>query len=131
MEKKQPEFKLPKKWDEKAKEWKAAHGKVKFLNLDSEIVEGEKSNEQKITLGKLVFFRQPSRQEMSAAEGVSVNEDGKSDLYRKADQIMADCYLGGDLSLEEIAKDIEVYMAVAQYCLYNLVQVKNVNWGSC
>lgn len=130
---KQAKFEIPEEFKPKVAKWKQDYGKVKYLDLDSKFEMKENGDKQvpEYTPGKAVFFRQPTRSEMSAAETLSVNESGQSDPYRKAERLMVDCYLGGQLTLDQILADIESYMAVANYVLYNLVEVKNVNWGSC
>lgn len=132
--KKQMKFEVPEEFKAKVEKWKADYGKVKHLDVDS-VFKIKKVKEEKevpeYTPGKVVFFRMPTRQEMSAAENLSMNESGEMDAYKKAEKLMVDCYLGGQLTLDEILADIEVYMAVAEFCLYNLVERKNVNWGNC
>ena len=133
-QKQQTQFEIPEALQAKVNHWKAQFGKVKYLDIDAEvkITKGEDDKEQvQYIPGKVVFFRQPTRQEMSAAEALSVNESGEVDSYKKAEKLMVDCYLGGELTLEKITNDIENYMAVANFCLYNLVAAKNVNWGNC
>ncbi|MCT4647566.1 MAG: hypothetical protein N4A74_21440 [Carboxylicivirga sp.] len=133
-QKQQRQFEVPQALQAKVNHWKAQFGKVKYLDIDAEvkITEGkDKKDQVKYIPGKVVFFRQPTRQEMSAAEALSMNESGEVDSYKKAEKLMVDCYLGGELTLENITTDIEYYMAVANFCLYNLVEAKNVNWGNC
>ena len=132
--KKQTGFEVPEELKQQVSTWRGEYKKVKYLDLGSELTteKGKDGKEiVKYTPGTALFFRMPTRQEMSAAENLSIDEDGKADSYKKAEKIMVDCYLGGQLTLDEILNDIELYMAVASFCLYNLVEVKNVNWGSC
>ncbi len=141
MKQVQAKFEIPEEFKAKVNHWKGQHGKVKFLDLDSDVKmekvtdkeEGKEIEKEVVRYipGKVLFFRQPSRQEMSAAETLSLNESGETDSYKKAEKLMVDCYLGGEMKLDEILKDIDAYMAVANYCLYNLVETKNVNWGNC
>lgn len=140
-QKKQTQFTIPEEFKSKVDGWKANYGKIKYLDIDSLLQikkEKKKEGNKEVDIevpeykqGRSVFFRMPSRQEMSAAENLSVNESGQMDSYKKAEKLMVDCYLGGQATLDEILADIELYMAVAEFCLYNLVERKNVNWGSC
>ncbi len=132
--KEQNEFKIPKELEQQVNTWRGKHKKVKYLDLGSETTtEKDKNNKDviKYTPGKVIFFRMPTRQEMAAAENLSTNEEGNIDTYKKAEKTLVDCFLGGQLTLDEILNDIELYMDVARFCLYNLVESKNVNWGSC
>lgn len=108
-------LKVPEKWKTQVAAWKQ-HGKLKHIHI-----EGDGS----------VFLAVPKRTQLQAAEEVSVNDDGKVNIYAKAERLMADCYLGGDVTLEEIFEDTALYMAVAKYCLYELVEAKNVVSGLC
>jgi hypothetical protein len=110
-----PKLEIPEKWKQQVSAWKKS-GKVKHVHI-----EGDGS----------VFFSLPTRTQVQAAEEVSVNEEGQVNIYAKADRLMADCYLGGDISLETISEDTELYMAVAKFCLYELVTAKNVTSGLC
>lgn len=120
-------------FEQEVRAWTNKYKKVKFLEIGAEETTEKKDGKDVIKYipGKVVYFRTPTRQEMSAAENLSINEDGKIDSYKKAEKLMVDCYLGGQITLEEILEEIETYMAVASFCLYNLVETKNVNWGSC
>ncbi|BDD11651.1 hypothetical protein FUAX_40830 (plasmid) [Fulvitalea axinellae] len=109
------EFKVPKACEADVRAWKEKHGKVKYLDMD----------------GKALFFRMPTRQEMAAAENLAEDENGRMDSYKKAEKLFVDCFLGGELTLEQVLDDVEVYMAVTEYCLFRLVERKNVSWGSC
>lgn len=132
-EKKQTGFEVPEELKKDVNTWKGKYKKVKYLDLGAETTTEKDENGKDVVKyipGKVVFFRMPTRQEMAAAENLSIDEAGKTDSYKKAEKIMVDCYLGGQLTLEEIMADIELYMAVAGFCLYDLVNVKNVNWGS-
>jgi len=106
---------VPEKWREKVAEWKGK-GKVKHAHVES--------------VGS-IFFALPTREQVQAAEELSTDEEGKVDIYAKADQLMADCYLGGDITLEDVFSDTELYMSVAKFALYELVQAKNVLSGLC
>ncbi len=121
--------------------WRRKFKKVKYLcvaeekelKLKAEDSKDDKESEMvEIAFErKFVFFRQPNRIEMSAAENMAIDENEKFDVFKKAEKIMVDCYLGGDYTLDEILNDIELYMSTANFCLYRLVEAKNVNWGSC
>jgi hypothetical protein len=114
-DKKDQKFTIPEQLMPKVREWQGKHKKVKYLDVE----------------GKLVFFRMPTRQEMSASESMSVDESGNVDVYKKAEKMLVDTYLGGELALETILEDTEMYMAVADFVLYHLVQKKKVSWGNC
>jgi hypothetical protein len=101
------------------KVWKSKYGKVKPLAF----VEGEEV--------KVMFFRIPTREELSAAETLATNESGDVDLYTKAEKTMVDCYLGGDMKLEHIIADVEFFMPVAKKVLYELVVEKKTIWIDC
>lgn len=124
-------FVLPDEHTADMNRWKAKHRVVKYLDVDGYLSVDSKKNPVEYVQGKPVFFRQPTRMEMSAAEALAVNEDGQVDSYKKAEKLLVDCYLGGAYSLEELLDDIEIFMSVAEFCLYELVKRKNVNWGSC
>ncbi len=108
-------LKVPEKWKQQVEVWKQ-NGKLKHI-----YIEGDGS----------VFLAVPTRTQLQAAEEVSVNDEGKVNIYAKAERLMADCYLGGDVTLETIFEDTALYMAVAKYCLYELVEAKNVISGLC
>lgn len=108
-------LKVPTAWKQQVEAWKKK-GKLKHI-----FIEGDGS----------IFLSIPSRTTLQAAEEVSVNESGNVDIYAKAERLMADCYLGGDVTLEQIFEDTALYMAVAKFCLYELVETKNVLSGLC
>ncbi len=98
---------------------KAKFGKVKLLMVG----EGEDA--------KAVFFRLPLRPELSSCQKVAIMEDGTTDVYRKADQIITDCLLGGDLTIDQIIADVSIYTPVARYVLFDLVEEKKTQSVSC
>lgn len=124
------QFEIPAEFTEKVNSWRGKYKKIKYLDVNA-VTDIDKEGNVKYTPGLVVFFRMPTRQEMSAAENLSVGEAGQMDIYKKAEKLMVDCYLGGQLTLDEILNDIETYMAVAEFALYRLVERKNVNWGNC
>ncbi len=113
--KEEKEFSIPEKFQGEVAGWKKKHGRIKFFAFEE----------------VALFFKMPTRQQLSAAESLAQNEDGTFDLTKKADQLMADCLLGGDLTIEQINADIEVYVALVDFCGNKLVKAKNANWGSC
>ncbi|MDR3133229.1 MAG: hypothetical protein LBU42_04310 [Prevotellaceae bacterium] len=101
--------------------WKRQHGVVKALFI-------EDSKES----GRVIFFRIPTRLQLSAAEAVSVTTGAdRSDVYKKSERLLADCLLGGDLSLEAILADTSVFVSAGNFVLYNLVEQKKTNWENC
>ncbi|MFK5948804.1 MAG: hypothetical protein QM500_08565 [Methylococcales bacterium] len=101
------------------KAWELKHGKVKTMA----IVDGKDI--------KFIFFRIPSREELSAAESLATNESGDVDLYTKGEKTMGDCYLGGDMKLEDIMAHVEFFMPVVKKILYELVVEKKTLWIDC
>lgn len=101
------------------RKWKHAHRRVKalFITEDEDL--------------SVLFFRMPTRHQLAAAETLSIDAAGKSDLYKRAERLIVDCLLGGDLTVEQILDDAEVYMAAAQFVLYELVPQKKTSWESC
>lgn len=111
---------IPEKWKSQVENWKHEHKRVKSTVLDDAGKE------------KFVFFRQPTRTEISAAEERSINQEtGSMNINNKAELLMGDCYLGGDISLEEIMDDVELFMPVARTVLYDLVKEKKIRLMSC
>jgi hypothetical protein len=109
-------FKLPKKYKELVEEWTNKYGKVKWLDVE----------------GKLIFFKLPTRAELSAAENLSFDgTTGQMDVYKKSEKLTIDCYLGGEYTPEQILDDIELSLAVGEFVLYNLLNKKKVSWGGC
>lgn len=104
---------VPARDKQKVEEWKAKYGTVGYMDIE----------------GKMVYFRLPSRQELAAAENMAYDEHGRVDPYKKADRLTADCYLGGDYTLEQIYKDVEVSLAVGEFVLYDLLTKKKVTSG--
>lgn len=111
---------IPEDWKPQVANWKREHKRVKSTVIDD------------AGKDKFVFFRQPSRTEISAAEERSINQDtGNLNVNSKAEFLMSDCYLGGDLTLEEIMEDVEFFMPIARSVLYDLVQEKKIRLMSC
>ena len=98
-----------KEYASKIEAWKRAHGKVRMCLIDDD---------------KAVFFRLPARVQMQCAESLAFTEDGKFDAHRKAERLIADCYLGGDYTAEQINADIEVYTPLSRYVISKLVEEK-------
>lgn len=101
------------------KTWKAKYGTVKAFFAG----EGEQA--------KALFFRQPTREELSAAENLSLGASGQVDLYKKSDRHIIDCYLGGDMTVEQVMKDTSVYLPLAKFVLVNLIDEKKSSWEDC
>jgi hypothetical protein len=121
MEKKDWREESRKKYSEQITAWKRQHGTVKALFI-------EDSTES----GRVMFFRIPTRLQLSAAEAISVTiGTDHSDLYKKSERMLADCLLGGDLSLEAILADTSVFVSAGKFVLYNLVEQKKTNWEDC
>lgn len=101
------------------RKWKHTHRRVKalFITEDDDL--------------SVLFFRMPTRHQLASAETLSVDAAGKADLYKRAERLIVDCLLGGDLTVEQILDDAEVYMAAAQFVLYDLVPQKKTSWESC
>ena len=112
-------LKIPERHNANIKAWKAKYGKVKPLAF----IDGKDI--------KVVFFRIPTREELSAAETLATDKSGNVDLYTKAEKTLVDCYLGGDMKLEEITADVEYFMPVAKKVLYELVVEKKTLWIDC
>lgn len=111
---------IPENWRTQVKNWKNEYKRVKSTVVDD------------AGKDKFVFFRQPTRTEISAAEERSINQDtGNMNINSKAEFLMSDCYLGGDLSLEEIMDDVELFMPIARTVLYELVKEKKIRLMSC
>ena len=111
---------IPEKYQEELKQWKAKHGTVRAISID------DNGND------KVLFFRLPTRPELSAAENMSIDDStGQMDLYKKAEKMMVDCYLGGDIALEKIMEDVETFMPVAKTVLYDLVKEKKTSLIDC
>jgi hypothetical protein len=112
---------LREKHNEQVVAWKRQHGVVRAL-----FVEDSKEG------GRVMFFRVPTRLQLSAAEAMSVNlSAGTVDVYKKSERMLADCLLGGDLSLEDILADTPTFIAAGNFVLYNLVEQKKTNWEDC
>lgn len=110
---------IPASWQAKINEWKASC-KVKAITVD---------DAGKV---KFLFFKLPTRAELSAAENMAVDpETGQVDLYKKAEKMMVDCFLDGDLTLEQVMDNVELFMPVAKAVLYELVQEKKTSLISC
>jgi hypothetical protein len=108
------------KYSELIGKHKAAGQKVKRLVIE------EEDNTK-----KALFFRMPSRRELSAAESASIDQDGKLDPYLKAERMIVDLFLGGDLSQEQILNDTEIFLAVSDFILYQLIKQKKTVWANC
>ena len=98
---------------------KIKFGRVKMLMVG----EGDEA--------KAVFFRLPLRPELSSCQKVAMNDDGTSDVYRKADQIITDCLLGGDLNIDQIIADVSIYTPIARFVLFDLVEEKKTQSVNC
>ena len=113
---------IKKKLEESAKliaAMKAKFGVIKMCLVG----EGEEA--------KAIFFRLPLRPELSSCQKVAMLDDGTTDVYRKADQIITDCYVGGDLKVEDIIADVRIYTPVARFVLFDLVEEKKIQSVSC
>jgi hypothetical protein len=110
---------LREKYSEQITAWKRQYGVVKAF-----FVEDGKGG------GCVMFFRIPTRLQLSAAEAVSIASDtGGVDLYKKSERLLADCLLGGDLSLEAILNDTPLFLSVGKFVLYDLVEQKKNELG--
>jgi hypothetical protein len=107
---------LREKYSEQITAWKRQHGTVKVLFVE----DGKQA----------LFFRMPTRLQISAAEAVSVIAD-KIDMYKKSERLLVDCLLGGDLSLEAILNDTSLFLPVGRFVLYDLIEQKKTSWESC
>ena len=116
---KEQKLKIPARYVANVKAWEAKYGKIKTLAF----TEGKDL--------KVIFFRKPSRPELSAAENLASDADGNMDLYTKAEKMMTDCYLGGDIKLEDILNDVDYFMPTAKKVLYELVAEKKTVWIDC
>ena len=108
-------------YKEQINTWKAKHGSVKAF-----FIQGDKPEDL-----KAVFFRQPLREELSAAERISTDKEGNIDMYKKADRHITDCFLGGDINEGAIFEETSIYMPVAKFVLTALVIEKKTSWVSC
>ncbi|WP_053404997.1 hypothetical protein [Persicobacter sp. CCB-QB2] len=115
MSEKKEALKFPAKYAKQVEAWKKEHGRIKYYEFE----------------GLALFFKLPNRQQLSAAEGIATNEDGSMDLTKKADQLISDCFIGGDLTVDQINDDIEVYVSIVSFCNSKLVEAKKATWGSC
>ena len=113
--------KLREQYKDQATAWKQQYGAVKALFIED--------SEDK---GHVLFFRTPTRLQLSAAEAMSVAiGTGESDLYKKSERLLADCLLGGDLSLEAVLNDTAVFIAAGKFVLHDLVEQKKTDWENC
>lgn len=110
---------LKAKYTDQIQKWKQEHGAIKIFFV------GDAANL------KAIFFKQPNRIQLAAAENISTDATGKIDLYLKGDRQLADCYVGGDLSLDQILADVSVYMPTVKFVLFSLVEEKKSSWESC
>lgn len=100
--------------------WKKEHGTVKAFFVEDK--DGLKA----------VFFRQPKRSELSAAEAMSINaETGSVDRFVKAERHIVDCHLGGDYIISKCLEDTSIFMPLARFCLYELLDEKKSSWETC
>jgi hypothetical protein len=112
---------LREKYSEQIAAWKRQHGTVKVLFVE----DGKES-------GRAMFFRAPTRLQLSAAEAMSVSVGNEGpDLYKKSERLLADCLLGGDISLEAILNDTPLFLSAGKFVLYDLVEQKKTSWESC
>jgi hypothetical protein len=112
---------LREKYSEQVSAWKRKYGVVKVLFIE----DGKDS-------GRALFFRLPTRLQLSAAEAVSITAGtGEADVYKKSERLLADCLLGGDITLEAILDDTPLFLSVGRFVLYELVEQKKTNWESC
>ena len=109
---------VPKRYIEKVKAWETEHGKVKPLA----VLEGDEI--------KYIFLRVFGRAELSAAETLAMDDNGEVNPDTKAEKLISDCYLGGDIKLETILNNIEYFLPVANKVLYELVAQKKIIWTS-
>lgn len=78
---------------------------------------------------EVLFFRTPTIPEFTAAEQLAVSNDtGIVAFDKKAGSLMADCYIGGDLSVEELKQDTEKYVAVSQFINSQLIAQKKTSF---
>lgn len=110
---------LKEKFADQIKKWKSEFGQIKIFYV------GDVDNL------KAVFFKQPNRHQLAAAENISTAESGKVDLYLKGERQITDCYVGGDLTVEQILSDTSVYMPAIKFVLFNLVVEKKSSWEDC
>jgi hypothetical protein len=96
--------------------WKRKYGKVRMCLIEDE---------------KAAFFRLPTRAEMQCAENLAFTDEGKFDAHKKAERLIADCFLGGDLTPEQINADIEVYTPLSRYVITKLVEEKKTVSTDC
>ena len=96
--------------------WKKTHGKVRMCLMED---------------GKAVFFKMPSRVQMQCSESVAFTDEVKFDAHKKAERLIADCFLGGDYSMEQINADIEVYTPISRYVISKLVEEKKTASIDC
>jgi len=113
---KEKAVKIPENYKPKIKGWESKFGKVKPMA----ILDGDEP--------RFLFFRKPTRPELSAAESLVTDADGNIDLYAKAEKMMTDCYLGGDVDLKVIFDDVDLFMPIAKRVLYELVAEKKTIW---
>ena len=105
-----------KEYAAKIEAWKKQHGKVKMRLIDDE---------------KAAFFKQPTRLQVQCAESMMMDDDGKVDIHKKAERLIADCYLGGDYGADELLNDIELYTAVSKFVIFKLVEEKKTVSTDC
>lgn len=118
-----------KNWREIAREkyrsqidhWKKQYGTVKaFFVEDTE------------DSGRVIFFKIPTRMQMSASESLSIDQTtGNPDLYKKGERLIVECLLGGDVELQAILDDTALFLAAGHFVIYNLVEQKKTNWETC
>lgn len=112
---------LREKYSEQIAAWKRQHGGVKVL-----FIEDSKD------AGRALFFRTPTRQQLSAAEAMSISTGtGEPDLYRKSERLLVDCLLGGDITLEAILADTSMFLSIGKFILYELIDQKKTSWEAC
>lgn len=104
---------------EQIRTWQSKYGPVKIFWIE----DGKET--------KAIFFRQPNRFELAAAENLSTNSAGQIDFYKKGERHISDCYLGGDLSVEQMLADTSVYIPAMKFTILGLIEEKKSSWESC
>jgi hypothetical protein len=112
---------LREKYSEQIAAWKRKYGVVKVLFVE----DGKDS-------GRALFFRMPTRLQLSASEAASViSGTDEISAYKKSERLIIDCLLGGDLSVEAILDDTPLFLSVGKFVLYELIEQKKTNWEAC
>lgn len=112
---------LREKYAPQIEAWKKQYGTVKaFFIEDSD------------NSGRVVFFKIPTRQQLSASESLGFDAaTGSHDLYKKSERLIVDCMIGGDIEVQAILNDTPLFLSTGNFVLYNLVEQKKTNWETC